>query len=49
MEVDDHHLVRITFRELWAKGASDKRIWLRAVQNAQDEEVEDGEHFSGQI
>ena len=37
---EDHHLVRMTFRELWDKGASDKRIWLCAVYIVWGKEVD---------
>ena len=46
---EDHHLARMTFRELWDKWASDRIIWLCMVQIAQGEEVDEGERFSGQI
>ena len=38
----------MTFRELWAKGASNKIFWLRAVQIERGKEVDDGGSFSGQ-
>ena len=42
-EVKDHHLVRMEFRELWDKGARNKRIWLRAVNITESKEVDDRE------
>ena len=41
-------MVGMTFRELWAKGASNKRIWLRVVQIEWGKEMDDGERFSDQ-
>ena len=41
-------MVQIRFRYLWAKGDSDKIIWLYVVQIARVEEVDDGERFIGQ-
>ena len=38
-------MVRMTFRELWAKGSNEKIIWLCAVQIAWGEEVDGGERF----
>ena len=49
MGVEDCHLVQITFRELWAKGVSNKRICLCAVQIARGKDVDDRERFSGKI
>ena len=49
IEMEDRHLVHMTFRELWTKGYSDKRIWLRAVHIAQGKEVDERERFSFQI
>ena len=49
MELEDHHLVRITFRELWDKGTSQKMIWIRAVHIARGEELDYGERFRVQI
>ena len=41
-------MVRMAFRELWAKRDSEKLIWLRVVQIVRGNEVDDGERFSGQ-
>ena len=41
-------LIHMTFRELWAKGASNKRIWLRVVQIEWGKDMDDGERFSDQ-
>ena len=41
-------LIHMTFRELWAKGASKKIIWLRVVQIEWGKEMDDGERFSDQ-
>ena len=48
MKVEDHHLVQMTFRELWAQGGSNKIIWLCAVYIARGKEMGDRERFSGQ-
>ena len=36
-------MVQMTFRELWDKWASDKRIWIRAVQITRSDELGDGD------
>ena len=42
----DWEAVDKIIRELWAKGASDKRIYLRAVHISQGKKVNDRERFS---
>ena len=42
-EVKDEHLVRMEFKQLWDKGARNKRIWLRAVNISKSKEVDDRE------
>ena len=42
-------MVRMKLRELWAKGDSDKIIYIRAVQITQCKEVDDRECYSSQI
>ena len=41
-------MVQMIFRELWAKGASKKRICSHAVQITRGEEVDDEECFISQ-